>query len=80
MNTRSINRRVIELLTELSDNKEVLVSRNKHIKVSGMFGGKKGTLILCFSPGAYYHQNATGALRRFIRSLPIQVNPTDYAL
>ena len=80
MNTRSINSKVIELLTELSDNKEVLVSRNKHIKVSGTFGGRKGTMVLSFSPGAYYHQNATGTLRRFIRSLPLNVNPTDYSL
>ena len=40
MNTRSINRKVIGFLTELSDNKEVSVTQNKHIKVTGVFAGK----------------------------------------
>ena len=80
MNTRSINRKVIELLTELSDNKEVQVTRNKHVKVSGIFGGKKRIMVLSFSPGTYYQQNATGTLRQFIRSNQLPVNPTDYSL
>ena len=80
MNTRSINRKVIELLTELSDNKEVQVTRNKHVKVSGIFGGKKRIMVLSFSPGAYYRQNAIGMLRQFIRSNQLSVNPTDYSL
>ena len=49
MNTRSINRKVIELLTELSDNKEVSVTRNKHIKVTGVFAGEKHSLMLACS-------------------------------
>ena len=80
MNTRSINRKVIELLTELTDNKEVQVIHNKHIKVTGVYGGQKRSHSLCCSPSSCYLMRAQGDLRRFIRSLPIHVNPTDYSL
>ena len=80
MNTRSINRKVIELLTELTDNKEVQVICNKHIKVIGVYGGQKRTHSLCCSPSSCYLKSARGNLRQFIRSLPLQLNPTDYSL
>ena len=79
MNTRSINRKVIELLAELSDNKEVSVKRNKHIKVTGVFAGEKHSLMLACSPFSNYQRTACAALRKFIRSTNL-VKPTDYSL
>lgn len=80
MNTRSINRKVIELLTELSDNKEVRVTQNKHIKISGMFGGVKHSLTLACSPGSHYQRSACASLRKFIRFSNLPLNPTDFTL
>jgi len=80
MNTRSITRRVIELLTELSDNKEVQIIQNKHIKISGLYGGERRAFVLPCSPSSNYKRNVCAALRSFIRSTRLQVNPTNYSL
>ena len=80
MSASSINRKVIELLTELSDTKEVTVTHNKHIKVTGVFAGEKHSLMLVSSPYSNYQRTACAALRKFIRSTNLPVNPTDYSL
>lgn len=80
MSTRSINRKVIGHLKELSDDKEVHVTQNKHIKVTGLYGGEKRSFVLACSPFSNYQKTALSALRRFIRSIPLQVNPTDFSL
>ena len=41
MNVRSINEKVIECLRELSDDKDLSIEQNKHIKITGSFRGKK---------------------------------------
>lgn len=80
MNNRSINRRVIELLAELSDNNQVQVTQNKHIKISGWFGGEKHSHVLSCSPSSNYQRTACAGLRSFIRTTKLTVNPTDYSL
>ena len=80
MSTRSINRKVIELLTELSDTNRVSVTQNKHIKVTGLFAGEKHSLVLALSPSSNYQRTSCAALRKFIRSTNLKVNPTNYSL
>ena len=46
MLVRKINRKVITLLTQLSDNRELDIQQNKHIKVTGLYGGEKRTFTL----------------------------------
>jgi hypothetical protein len=71
MNTKSINRKVIEYLRELSDNKEVTIEQNKHIKVTGSFRGQKRSLVLFCSPSSCYQTYLRSTFRRFIRSLDL---------
>tara|TARA_X000001036_G_scaffold236757_1_gene220861 strand:- start:210 stop:452 length:243 start_codon:yes stop_codon:yes gene_type:complete len=76
--TKGINRKVISLLTQLSDNKQLDIRRNKHIKLTGIFGGKKRVFTLAGTPSrSYYEQSCRSQVRRFIASLdlnqPIQL-------
>lgn len=78
MEHREINRKVISLLTELSDHKKVDIQKNRHIKVTGIFEGKKRVLILFGTPsGNFYPRYCRSKVRRFIASLnlnhPVQL-------
>lgn len=70
MEHRGINRKVISLLIELSDHKKVDIQKNRHIKVTGTFEGKKRVIILSDSPSEhYYAKYCRSKIRRFIASL-----------
>ena len=72
MLVRKINRKVITLLTQLSDNRELDIQQNKHIKVTGSFGGEKRTFTLASSPNGCYEKHMRSAVKRFITSLNIK--------
>jgi len=74
MKTTTINRKVIGLLRQLSDDKNVFVEQNKHLKVTGIYGGQRRVLILYCSPSSTYQKKLRSTLRRFLRSLAIEVD------
>ena len=41
MNVKSVNKKVIECLRALSDERDLSIEHNKHIKVTGSFRGRK---------------------------------------
>ena len=70
MSTKSINRKVIDFLRHLSDEKELHIVQNSHIKVTGLYGGKKRTFTLSSSPSSRLYPSITRSqLRRFLRSI-----------
>ena len=73
MNVREVNRRVINLLKHLTDDREVEVRQRTHIKVSGLIQGKKTVLLtLSSSPtSSRYLQNVRSNLRRIVRTLDV---------
>ena len=73
MNHRIINRSVVNLLRFLSDDGNLKVTQNKHIKVTGMFEGVEKVYTLSTSPSnIYYEKSQRSSLRRFIQSLNIE--------
>ena len=71
MNVKSVNKKVIECLRELSDDKGLSIEQNKHIKVTGTFRGQKRSLVLFCSPSSCYQTYLRSTLRRFLRSLEL---------
>jgi hypothetical protein len=71
MNNRSINHTIIEFLTELTDNNTITIQQNKHIKLVGLYGGKKRTFMLSCSPSSFYAKHMRSCLKRFLRTLDI---------
>ena len=49
MKTSTINRKVIGLLRQLSDDKNVSVEQNKHLKITGVYGEQESFDTLLFS-------------------------------
>jgi len=76
MNQRTINKRVINYLREISDGKQVVVDQNKHIKVTGHFRGRKRSIVLFCSPSSCYQTYLRSTLRRFLKGLEIDVELT----
>ena len=74
MKNTTINRKVIGLLRQLSDDKNVFVEQNKHLKVTGIYGGQRRVLILYCSPSSTYQKKLRSTLRRFLRSLAVEVD------
>ena len=72
MNNRSINHTIIEFLTELTDNNTITIQQNKHIKLIGLYGGKKRSFILSCSPSSYYTKHMRSCLKRFLKTLDIE--------
>ena len=72
MNPRRLNHKVIYLLKHLSDDNIISVRQTKHIKVSGMFGGKKEVITLSSSPShSRYESIVRSRLRRLLESIGI---------
>ena len=73
MNVREVNRRVINLLKHLTDDREVEVRQRTHIKVSGLIQGKKTVLLtLSSSPtSTRYLPKVRSNLRRIVRTLDV---------
>jgi hypothetical protein len=69
MNNRSINHTIIEFLTELTDNNTITIQQNKHIKLVGLYGGKKRTFMLSCSPSSGYSKHMGSCLKRFLRPI-----------
>jgi len=76
MNHRTINKRIIDYLRDISDDKEVVVDQNKHIKVTGCFRGRKRSMVLFCSPSSCYQTYLRSALRRFLKSLEMDLDLT----
>ena len=72
---QSINRKVITLLTQLSDNQKLQIKCNKHLKVTGIYGGEKRTFTLANSPStSNYEKRMRSTVKRFINSLNIHTS------
>ena len=76
MSAKSINRDVIGILRKLSDDKNVTVVQNKHIKVVGVYGGITRSFMLSTSPSSQYRLFLRSQLARFIQSLNVKTNIT----
>ena len=74
MNCKKINKKVIDLLRELSDDNQIKITQNKHLKIKGKFGGTEKTLILFCSPSSCYQRYLRSTLRRFLKDLHIEVD------
>jgi hypothetical protein len=71
MNVKSVNKKVIDCLRELSDDKDLSIEQNKHMKVTGYFRGQKRSLVLFCSPSSCYQTYLRSTLRRFLKSLEL---------
>lgn len=73
MNVHEVNRRVINLLKHLTDDRQVEIRQKTHIKVSGLIKGKKTVLLtLSSSPtSCRYLPKVRSNLRRIIKSLDV---------
>lgn len=74
MKTTTINNKVIEHLKELADNNEIRIQQTRHLRLTGVFNGKKRTFFLSCSPSSAYQKTMRSTLRRFLRSLDIETN------
>ena len=73
MKTKAVNRKVIALLREISDDKQVWTIQKSHIKVVGNYGGQERSFTLCSSPtNRNYLKSIRSSLKRFLQSLNIQ--------
>ncbi len=78
MNHRRLNQRVINLLKGLTDENIISVQQNKHIKVCGVFDGKKRVFTLSSSPTkSRYERSMRSDLRRFLESIGIDKNQLE---
>ena len=78
MNTTAngINRRVINILRTNTDDNNVDVVQNKHIKVIGTYGGVSRSFLLSPSPThSNYERSVRSYLNRFLQSVgcPIRI-------
>ena len=65
-----INSQCIKALTELSDNNEVTVVQNKHIKIVGLYGGVRKVFTLSTTPDTRHYERAVRSrFRRFADSV-----------
>jgi len=69
MNYREINKRLIDHLRHVSDDHELTIEQNKHIKVTGTFLGQQRSITLCCSPSSSYQTYLRSRLRRFLREI-----------
>ena len=76
MKCSKINKEIIKYLQDLADDNSIVVSQHKHIKIEGVYAGKKRSLTLAVSPSSLYQRYVRSSLRRFIKSLEIE-NPPD---
>ena len=75
MKSRAINHKVIALLKRISDENQIKVLQNTHIKVIGNYGGQERTFMLSSSPTNTNYLCATRSrLKRFLQSLDIKTN------
>ena len=74
MKTNTINTKVINCLKELTDDKNINIEQNKHLRLTGVYNGKKRTFFLCCSPSSSYQKTMRSTLRRFLRSLEIETD------
>jgi len=73
MKNNAINRKVIALLKEVSDDNQVWITQRSHIKVVGNYGGQERTFMLSSSPtNRRYLPSVRSRLKRFLQSLDIQ--------
>ena len=78
MNHRRLNQRVINLLKGLTDENIISVQQNKHIKVCGVFDGKRRVFTLSSSPTTVrYERSMRSNLRRFLESIGIDKNQLE---
>lgn len=75
MNYREINKRLINHLRHLSDDHELIIEQNKHIKVTGTFLGQQRSITLCCSPSSSYPSYLRSRLRRFLRGIDPEMDP-----
>ena len=71
MKNSEINRKVISLLKQISDDNQVWITQKKHIKVVGNYGGQERSFMLSSSPtNQRYLPSIRCCLKRFLASLP----------
>ena len=68
-NAASINRRIIRLLRSYTDDKNVSITQNKHIKVVGTYSGISRSFLLSLSPNNNYETYIRSYLNRFLQSI-----------
>ena len=69
--TSKINRRITKLLRSFADNKQLTIEQNKHIKVSGVYGGSRKTLRLSSSPNSNYQSYIRSNVKRFLDEIGV---------
>jgi hypothetical protein len=74
MKTSTINERVIDFLKSISDDNEIKVEQHKHLRLTGSYGGKKRVFFLACSPSSSYQKKLRSTLRRFLRTLDLEIN------
>ena len=74
MKTNTINERVIDFLKSITDDKNIKVEQHKHLRLTGVYGGKKRVFFLACSPSSSYQRKLRSTLRRFLRSLDLEIN------
>ena len=78
MNKNKLNHKVINLLKSLTDENIISVTQKKHIKVCGVFDGKRRVFTLSSSPTTVrYERSMRSNLRRFLESIGIDKNQLE---
>ena len=68
-----INRHAIKLLKGLTDDKILKITLKNHIKLEGIYGGKRRVFHLSNTPSTHaYPQKIRSDIKRFIQSLNIE--------
>jgi hypothetical protein len=74
MKTTTINERVIDYLKSITDESTLKVEQNKHLRLTGVYAGKKRVFFLSCSPSSSYQCKLRSSLRRFLRTLDIETD------
>ena len=71
--SHKINRQAIKLLKGLTDDKNIKITLKNHIKVEGVYGGKRRVFHLANTPSTLdYQKKIRSDIKRFIQSLNIK--------
>ena len=71
--SHKINRQAIKLLKGLTDDKHLKITLKNHIKLEGIYGGKRRVFHLSNTPSTHaYPQKIRSDIKRFIQSLNIK--------
>ena len=74
MKTITINDRVIDYLKSITDENILKIEQNKHLRLTGVYAGKKRVFFLSCSPSSSYQCKLRSSLRRFLRTLDLELN------